>query len=340
MIPLSEFTYELPQHAIATVSVEPRDSAKLLVSRSVEEVVESTIASLQSFLAPGDLVVVNNTKVLPARIPIVRTSGGRGEVFLLHRIDDGLWNALVKPSAKIPIGEKVLTEIDVNRAECKIEIGEDNGEGHRVIRFLDANEHDVIHAAGRAPLPPYLGDVDIPLDRYQTMFARDEESVAAPTAGLHFTPGVKESLQSSGIEINEVTLHVGVGTFRPIMTDNIEDHVMHSERYDVPANVWENIRATKQKGGRIVAVGTTSLRTLESVAQTNQLSGDTNLFCYGDFPFQVADLLLTNFHQPQSSLLVLLDSFIGPRWRELYAYALSNDFRFLSFGDAMLVAKH
>ncbi len=340
MIPLSEFTYELPQMAIATDPVEPRDSAKLLVSRSEQEVLQSTVADLHTFLQPGDLVIVNNTKVLPARIPIIRSSGGRGEVFLLHRIDDGLWNALVKPSAKIPVGEKVHTAIDVNGTQCMIDIGDDSGEGHRIIRFIDANELDVIHAAGRAPLPPYLGDVDIPLERYQTMFARDEESVAAPTAGLHFTPSVKENLRASGIAINEVTLHVGVGTFRPIMADNIEDHVMHSERYDVPVDVWENIHTTKQNGGRIVAVGTTSLRTLESVAQTNQLAGDTNLFCYGDFPFQVVDLLLTNFHQPQSSLLVLLDSFIGLRWRELYSYALANDYRFLSFGDAMLVARH
>ncbi len=334
------FTYRLPESAIAHVPIEPRDSAKLLVSRDKgEPVFDSVISELSSLLTPGDLVVVNNTKVLPARIPVIRSTGGKGEVFLLYRIDHNIWSALVRPSAKIDVGEKVSTLIDVNGHPCTIEIGDSTGEGHRTIRFLDADENDVIHAAGKAPLPPYLGDVDIPLERYQTMFARDEQSVAAPTAGLHFTPNVKKSLADNNIDMCEVTLHVGVGTFRPIMTDNVEDHVMHSERYNMEKSVWEKIQKTKSDGSRIVAVGTTSLRTLESVALNGELSGDTDLFCHGDFQFNVVDLLLTNFHQPQSSLLVLLDSFIGPRWKELYKYALTENYRFLSFGDAMLVGR-
>lgn len=242
----AEFTYTLPEQAIATVPIEPRDSARLLVSTKDSEVLDSQISSLATFLREGDLVVVNNTKVLPARIPIIRTSGGKGEVFLLHRIDDGLWSALVKPSAKIDVGEKVVTDMGTGANKFTIEIGDNSGEGHRIIRFLDADERDVISSAGRVPLPPYLGDVDIPLERYQTMFARDDQSVAAPTAGLHFTPAVKESLIHAGIDLCEVTLHVGVGTFRPIMTENIEDHVMHEERYDIPFDVWEKIQTTKK----------------------------------------------------------------------------------------------
>jgi S-adenosylmethionine:tRNA ribosyltransferase-isomerase len=226
-----------------------------------------------------------------------------------------------------------------DQSPSRIEIGDNNGEGHRIVTFLDGNDNDIIHAAGQVPLPPYLGDVDIPLERYQTMFARDEQSVAAPTAGLHFTNNVKEKLAHKGIDIVEVTLHVGVGTFRPITTEVIEDHTMHSEQYNVSLDVWEKIQKTRANGGKVIAVGTTSMRTLESVAITGALSGDTDLYCYGDFPFQVVDVLLTNFHQPQSSLLVLLDAFIGSRWKELYQYALDNEYRFLSFGDAMLVAR-
>jgi S-adenosylmethionine:tRNA ribosyltransferase-isomerase len=334
---LSEFDYPLPESAIATIPVEPRDSSRLMVSRTSDEVVDAVFTSLPDFLRSGDLVIVNNTKVLPARIPIVRDSGGKGEVFLLHRIDDCIWNALVRPSAKIDVGQKV--SVDIDDFDATIEIGDNNGEGHRVVRFVDASEKDILDLAGQVPLPPYLGDVDIPLERYQTMFADEQQSVAAPTAGLHFTPRVKDSLNAHGIDIGEVTLHVGVGTFRPIMTEKIEDHVMHEEQYRVDENLWDRIQKVKSDGGRIIAVGTTSLRTLESVALTGQFSGATDLYCHGDFDFQVVDLLLTNFHQPQSSLLVLLDAFIGDRWRDLYNHALEVHYRFLSFGDAMLVGR-
>lgn len=336
---LSQFTYQLPDQAIARVPIEPRDSARLLVSRRRDEILDRHIADVASMLKPGDVVVVNNTKVLPARIPVTRSTGGKGEVFLLHRIDDGIWNALVRPSARISEGEKVATVFEVNGNHVDIVIGKDLGVGHRVIEFCGVSDNDVISHAGRAPLPPYLGDVDIPLNRYQTMFAKDDQSVAAPTAGLHFTPEVQKSLEQKGIEMCEVTLHVGVGTFRPITTEVIEDHVMHAERYSVDKSVWEKIQKRKTDGGRVVAVGTTSLRTLESVAATGSLRGDTNLYCYGDYPFQIVDILLTNFHQPESSLLVLLDAFIGSRWHALYDYALTNEYRFLSFGDAMLVAR-
>lgn len=333
----ADFSYDLPDSYIATEPIEPRDSARLLVSRSEDEVVDETVLNLASYIDPGDLVVVNNTKVLPARIPVTRSTGGSGEVFLLHRIDDGLWNALVKPSKKIEEGETVIAATDGQ--EFKIEIGQDSGEGHRVVRFIDTNEQDVLAAVGKTPLPPYMGKVDIPLERYQTMFAKTDKSVAAPTAGLHFTPRVKESLSIKNIDIAEVTLHVGVGTFRPITKENIEDHIMHSEQYEVKEDVWQKIQETKKRGNKIIAVGTTSLRTLESVAKYNKLNGDTELYCHGEYPFQVVDMLLTNFHQPQSSLLVLLDSFIGSRWRDLYSYALENNYRFLSFGDAMLVSR-
>ena len=334
----SEFRYELPDELIAREPIEPRDKARLLISRMYSELSDKHITNLPDFLDSGDLLVVNNTKVLPARIPALRKTGGKAEIFLLNRIGAGIWEALVKPSAKIENGEKVKVE---NR-DIEIEIGQNNGEGHRIITFdLSGikSDLDIIHEVGQAPLPPYLGKVDISLDRYQTMFAKQEQSVAAPTAGLHFTPNLKRSLAENGIEIAEITLHVGVGTFRPIMVDNIEDHKMHSEYYEVSEEVWQKIQDTKKRGNKVIAVGTTSLRTLESVALKNELQGDTDIFCYGDFDFKVVDMLMTNFHQSESTLLVLLDAFIGSRWRELYEHAIESRYRFLSFGDAMLIGK-
>jgi len=335
----SSFTYDLPDELIARKPIEPRDSARLLVSRTTKECLDEGISNISHYLTPGDILVVNNTKVLAARISIVRSSGGLGEIFLLNRIGVGIWEALIRPSAKINVGEKVK----VQNSEIEVEIGQDNGEGHRVINFdltnSEKSDLDIIHQIGQTPLPPYLGKVDISLERYQTMFAKHEQSVAAPTAGLHFTPELKKSLQDKGIDILEVTLHVGVGTFRPIMVDDIEDHIMHSEYYEVSEEIWEKILETKSAGKKVVAVGTTSLRTLESVALTNNLKGETDIFCYGDFDFKIVDLLLTNFHQSESSLLVLLDAFIGSRWRDLYKHAIESKYRFLSFGDAMLVAK-
>lgn len=334
----SAFRYDLPDELIAREPLEPRDKARLLVSRLSSELADTNVTELPDYLDSGDLLVVNNTKVLPARIPIVRNTGGKGEIFLLNRIAAGIWEALVKPSAKIDVGEKVKVE----NFNLEIEIGQNNGEGHRIINFdIHGNKSDldIIHEIGQAPLPPYLGKVDISLDRYQTMFAKQEQSVAAPTAGLHFTPNLKAALKNKGIEIAEVTLHVGVGTFRPILVDNIEDHKMHSEFYEVSEAVWKQIQNTKKLGNKVVAVGTTSLRTLESVALRNELAGDTDIYCYGDFDFKVVDMLMTNFHQSESTLLVLLDAFIGSRWKDLYAHAIESRYRFLSFGDAMLIAK-
>ncbi|MBP9115303.1 MAG: tRNA preQ1(34) S-adenosylmethionine ribosyltransferase-isomerase QueA [Acidimicrobiia bacterium] len=334
----SQFSYPLPDGLIARTPIEPRDSARLLVSRNSNEIIDSHINDLSSYIEKGDLIVVNNTKVLPARIQIVRGSGGIGEIFLLNRISSGIWEALVKPSAKIKENE----EVTVLNEDIKLIIGQNNGEGHRIVTFDLSNNKsdlDIIHEVGQTPLPPYLGEVDITLDRYQTMFALEEKSVAAPTAGLHFTKSLKEKLANSGNEILEITLHVGVGTFRPIMTENIEDHNMHSEIYEISETVWQKIEESKAKGNKIIAVGTTSLRTLESVALTNVLKGSTDIYCYGNFDFKIVDLLLTNFHQSESSLLVLLDSFIGSRWKDLYKHAIESKYRFLSFGDAMLVSK-
>lgn len=335
----SDFNYSLPDQAISRIPAEPRDSARLLVSRNPSELSDAQISDLPYFLNRGDLIVVNNTKVLPARIPVIRSTGGAGEVFLLHRIDDGVWNALVRPSGKIDVGEIVVAQSSDSDLLIQIEIGVDNGQGHRIVRFIDSDEQTILSCVGQAPLPPYLGKVDIDLERYQTMFALDDKSVAAPTAGLHFTTALVKSLATRGVDICEVTLHVGVGTFRPIMTDHIEDHTMHEEMYYVSKEVWKKIQTTKSTGKKVIAVGTTSLRTIESVALTGLLAGSTSLYCHGNFDFKIADYLFTNFHQPGSSLLVLLDSFIGSRWRELYSHALADNYRFLSFGDAMLVGR-
>ncbi|MFN8015575.1 MAG: tRNA preQ1(34) S-adenosylmethionine ribosyltransferase-isomerase QueA [Acidimicrobiia bacterium] len=336
---LEQFTYDLPESAISKVPAEPRDSAKCLISRNKTELIDSNVQNISEYIESGDLVIVNNTKVLPARIFIKRKSGLNGEVFLLNRIRDNVWEALVRPSAKIKINETV--EVLKNSSHKKLEmvIGENISESTRQVELLSYSEDEFIHDAGQTPLPPYLGDVDIPIERYQTMFSKEEKSVAAPTAGLHFTQRVVDQLSEKKIDLCEITLHVGLGTFKPIQTDKVEDHVMHEEIYSVPSEVWDKVLETKKRGNKIVAVGTTSLRTLESVAITSQLSGSTDLFCYGDFDFKIVDYLFTNFHQSGSSLLVLLDAFIGSRWRELYDYALKNEYRFLSFGDSMFVGK-
>lgn len=340
----SDFTYDLPDSLIAREPIEPRDKARLLVSRTSNEIIDGSITDLPSLLNPGDLIIVNNTKVLPARISALRKTGGKAEIFLLNRIGAGIWEALVKPSAKIADGEKLTVE----NSDVQITVGQNNGEGHRIINFPETirgasegskTDLDIIHEVGQAPLPPYLGKVDISLERYQTMFAKKEQSVAAPTAGLHFTPGLKKALNKNGIDLEEITLHVGVGTFRPILVDKIEDHKMHSEFYEVSESVWSKIQETKGRSNKVIAVGTTSLRTLESVALSKLLHGDTDIYCYGDFDFKIVDMLLTNFHQSESTLLVLLDAFIGPRWRELYSHAIESRYRFLSFGDAMLISR-
>ena len=325
------FAYRLPEAAIAQTPLEPRDAARLLVARPTGPPEDRHVSDLPDLLAPGDLLVVNDTRVIPARLALTKATGGRAEVLLAERTGDRTWTALVKPGRRLPPGT-VLAHGD----EPVVEVGEVRSDGERLVRLLgDEEPLALLGRLGALPLPPYI---TIPLadpERYQTVFADRPGSAAAPTAGLHLTDGVLDRCRERGIALATVDLEVGLGTFAPIRTDDVEDHVVHSERYTVPAATVAAVEAAE----RVVAVGTTVVRTLETWAATGRTEGTTDLFIRRGHEFAKVDVLLTNFHVPRSSLLVLVDAFIGDRWRDLYATALDRGYRFLSFGDAMLLER-
>jgi len=324
---MDDYDYTLPESAIAQSPAEPRDSARLLAAVD-DAVCHARIRDLPDLLRPGDLLVVNDTRVLPARLRLTKASGGSVEVFLLEPSGadgPGWWECLVRPSRKVVPGT-VLYHGDVAVAVA----GEVLDGGRRRVELLVEPE-----AHGEVPLPPYITTPLADPERYQTVYARRPASAAAPTAGLHLTPEVLDRCRERGIGLAAVELVVGLDTFRPVTAERPEDHVMHSEAYVVPAETWDAVQAAE----RVVAVGTTSVRALESAAARGELAGRTDLFIHGDYDFQVVDVLLTNFHMPRSSLLLLLAAFCGPRWRSLYETALADGYRFLSFGDAMLVGR-
>ena len=343
----ADFAYDLPADRIAQVPAEPRDAARLLVDRGPGAGVDHrTVRDLPQLVAPGDLVVVNTTRVLRARLHLVKASGGAAEVLLLEERADvgpGWWEALVRPGRRIPPGT-VLTN-PIQPGLLTVEVGAVLGGGVRLVRLSTNGQTDLsdgIEASGELPLPPYITQPLEDPDRYQTVYADPDhaDSSAAPTAGLHLTRPLLDSLVGRGIAVATVDLVVGLGTFRPMTAVKVEDHTMHAERYHVPEATIDAIDQTRAAGGRVVAIGTTTVRALESAAATGELDGHTELFIHGDFEFQVVDRLMTNFHLPRSSLLVMVDAFAGPRWRELYATALDEGYRFLSFGDAMLLTRH
>ena len=298
---------------------------------------------LPDLLEPGDLLVLNTTRVLPARLHLRKASGGAAEVLLLERVDGPVWEALVRPSRKLPPGTE-LRPPDRRRADddddLVVVMGDDLGEGRRHVELrVEGDELAVLERHGEMPLPPYITETLDDPERYQTVFSQTPGSAAAPTAGLHLTPEVLARLADRGVGRAEVELVVGLGTFRPIATDVVEDHVMHSEQYRVPAETMAACERTRAAGGRVVAVGTTAVRALESAAVRGELEGRTDLFITPGYEFRLVDRMLTNFHLPRSSLLVMIESFVGPRWRDLYATALAEQYRFLSFGDAMLLTR-
>ncbi|MDA8294717.1 MAG: S-adenosylmethionine:tRNA ribosyltransferase-isomerase [Actinomycetota bacterium] len=365
--PMSAFDYPLPAGSIAQRPVEPRSAARLLVAPEVSPVgvlEHRRVAELPVLLGPGDVVVVNETRVLAARLGLVRSTGGRAEVLLLEpvagtaggvagwrRADAAVgvraegggsrWYALVRPGRRLPPGTLLYACGPDGRptGEPVVEVGvaaPGADDGRRLVTVLDRS---AARSVGEVPLPPYIHEpLDDP-DRYQTVFARDEDeadrSVAAPTAGLHLTREVIDGIVAAGASVHRVELAIGLDTFRPVTTEVAEDHVIHTERYRVPAATLEACRAAR----RVVAVGTTVVRALESAAATGALEGRTDLFIHGSYPFALVDVVLTNFHLPRSSLLLLVEAFCGPRWRDLYATALAEGYRFLSFGDAMLVGR-
>jgi len=333
---LEEFDYDLPAERIAQVPIEPRDAARLLVDRGSAPPEHSTIADLPLLLREGDLVVVNETKVLPARLLLQRATGGEAEVLLLEPVgeDRRTWEALVRPARRLRTGEDLFAA----DGGPVLRVGERTpaGDTFHVELIADGDPLIIIERLGQVPLPPYL---HTPLDRperYQTVYAREPGSAAAPTAGLHLTAELLATLTAQGIAIAPVDLVVGLDTFQPISAADPLDHRMHTERYHVPEVTWRACGDAR----RVVAVGTTSVRALESAARTGRLEGRTDLFLHRGADFRVVDVLLTNFHLPRTTLLVLIDAFVGPRWRQLYEAALAAHYRFLTFGDAMLLDRH
>ncbi len=324
-----EFAYELPDEAIAQQPAEPRDSARLLVAATMGD---HRFADLPGLLDPGDLVVVNRTRVRAARLRGRKQStGGAVEVLLLD-CDAGVWEALVRPARRLGAG----ASIDFDGMSATLV--SDPRRGVARLRFdrPPGEVEELLATAGEVPLPPYFQGTLADPERYQTIFAKSLGSAAAPTAGLHFTPRVLEGLGERGVDVAEVELRVGLDTFRPIAAATLDEHRMHAERYVVPDPTAEAIAATRRRGGRVVAIGTTVVRTLEATSGAAG-AGSTDLFIRPGHRFEVVDRLVTNFHVPGSTLVVLVAAFIGPAWRDLYATALRRGYRFLSFGDACLL---
>lgn len=344
---LSDFDFDLPDHLIATRPATPRTSAKLLVATS-DEITDSVVSDITEFFRPGDRLVLNDTKVIPARLSGVRRrDSAQGpvqakiEVTLLEPKGEGQWGALLKPLKKINVGEVIHFSDDFT---ATLESKED---GQAVLRFDadgDAFE-EALQASGAMPLPPYIAakraaDEQDKTD-YQTVFARHSGAVAAPTASLHFDKALLHKLADRGVEFSHVTLHVGAGTFLPVKVDDVTTHKMHAEWGRVSAQAAAEITETKSKGGRVIPVGTTALRLIESAARDGQITpweGETDIFIYPGFTFHVADALMTNFHLPKSTLMMLVSALMGQeRVRDIYAHAIKNDYRFFSYGDSSLL---
>ncbi len=324
------FDYELPPAAIAQQPVSPRDCSRLLAAGDPPRHLRTR--DLPELVGPGDLLVLNDTRVLPARLHLAKDTGGAVEVLTLEPTGEGpWWEAMVRPSRRVPEGSRLVD----GDGTAVLEVGPATGAGTRLVRPLVDSMEQLLDAHGAVPLPPYVHEgLDDP-ERYQTVYARRASSVAAPTAGLHLTEDTMARCRAAGAEIATVDLSVGMGTFRPVETDQVEDHAMHTERYRVPLDTWQRC----QRAERVVAVGTTVVRALESVGATGERCGRTELFIRPGFRFDVVDALVTNFHLPRSTLLVMLEAFMGPGWRELYRIALAEGYRFLSFGDAMFVER-
>ncbi|MBO5713365.1 MAG: tRNA preQ1(34) S-adenosylmethionine ribosyltransferase-isomerase QueA [Clostridia bacterium] len=339
MYKTSDFYYDLPEELIAQTPVEPRDSSRLLVyNRQTDTVEHKVFKDILNIFNKGDLLVVNNTKVLPARMFAYTKNGGKVEILLLKRINLTDWEVMVKPGKKCKEGVTLTIS-----EELSLTILSRTEVGGRIVKFhFNGVFEDIISRLGEMPLPPYIrAKLENP-DRYQTVYAKESGSAAAPTAGLHFTPELISALKEKGVEFAEVELKVGLGTFRPVKVDNPEEHVMHTEWYSITNENAEIINKAKREGRRVIAVGTTSVRTLETVADKNgfvrEQSGDTNIFIYPPYKFKCVDNLITNFHLPESTLVMLVASLVSrDKILQLYNLAVENKYRFFSFGDSMLI---
>jgi S-adenosylmethionine:tRNA ribosyltransferase-isomerase len=333
---LSEFHYHLPEDLIAQEPPAERDGARMLVVNRKSDCWEDrAFRDLPEYLNPGDCLVLNDSRVLPSRLFGKKADkDARLQVFLVKQLTDDAraWTALVRPGRKVRVGDVIHLD-----GGLQIEVTASGELGERTIRFLDADRlFERLEKVGHTPLPPYIHRPDRPEDRerYQTVFARERGSVAAPTAGLHFTSEVLERARAAGAEIARTTLHVGLGTFQPIHAGNIEDHHMHSETYRMDPDEWAKVRSAH----RTVAVGTTSVRTIETVAQTGKLAGETNIYIYPGYEFRRVGAMLTNFHLPQTSLMLLVCAFAGKDLAlAAYRHAVEERYRFFSYGDCMLI---
>ncbi|SNR74591.1 tRNA preQ1(34) S-adenosylmethionine ribosyltransferase-isomerase QueA [Desulfurobacterium atlanticum] len=340
---VSLFDYELPEELIAKEPAEPRDSARLLVlNRKTGEIEHRIFRDIIHYMNKGDVLVINNTKVIPARLIGKFPTGGSAEIFLVRQIKENVWEVIGKPGRKLKPGKKVIFD---ENFYC--EIVERKEEGKRIVEFFTTDGEatlNKIYKIGKMPLPPYINREETEKDKeeYQTVFAKEEGAVAAPTAGLHFTAELLEKLKEKGVIIKEITLHVGLGTFKPVKVEEVEEHKMHYESYKVPKDTAIEIEKAKKEGRRVIAVGTTVVRTLETCFNekgiATSLEGSTNLFIYPGYNFKVIDGLITNFHLPKSTLLMLVSAFAG-RERILNAYeeAVKKRYRFFSYGDAMFI---
>jgi len=336
---LSDFDYYLPEELIAQHPCEPRDHSRLLVlNRKSDQLEDRHFYDVPNYLQPGDTLVFNDTKVIPARLIGAKSeTGGKVEVFLLNRKSGNEWEALVKPGKRARPG----TIIEFSK-DLSCEVLATTEFGGRVVRFIYSGIfEEILDRLGETPLPPYITERLADKDRYQTVYARERGSSAAPTAGLHFTSSLMEEIRKSGVNLAFVTLHVGLGTFRPVNVENITEHVMHREYYSVSPETAELINNTKKLGHRVIAVGTTAIRTLETAGASGAVeakSGWTDIFIYPGYEFKIVDALITNFHLPKSTLLMLISAFAG-RENILSAYqeAIARRYRFFSFGDAMLI---
>ena len=337
----SDFYYELPEELIAQDPLENRSDSRLMVlDRETGEVSHRIFRDVIDYLNPGDCLVINDTKVIPARLIGSRPeTGGKIEVLLLKRMENDVWETLDKPGRKMKVGDKVIFGDGLLTGEV-IDVVED---GNRLVKFwYDGIFEEILDQLGQMPLPPYIKHQLKEKDRYNTVYAIHDGSAAAPTAGLHFTPELLEAIREKGVEIASVTLHVGLGTFRPVKAEEITDHHMHSEFYQITEETAEKINRTKENGGRVICVGTTSCRTVESAGseegRLKACSGWTDIFIYPGYRFKVLDGLITNFHLPESTLVMLVSALAG-REHILAAYeeAVREKYRFFSFGDAMLI---
>ena len=337
---VTDFDYDLPKELIAQTPIEKRDESRLMVlDRSKETIEHRKFKDIVEYLKPGDVLVRNNTKVIPARLYGKKETGAHVEFLLLNNIEGDIWECIVRPGNKLHVGAKVIFGDGVLKAE----VLETMEGGTRKVKFsYNGIFNEILDKIGLMPLPPYIHEALKDNDRYQTVYAKYEGSAAAPTAGLHFTEELLQELQEKGIEIANVTLHVGIGTFRPVKEENVEEHKMHTEHFYIKKEDVEKINSAKKEGRRVIAVGTTSCRVLETIADENgfvkETEEDTGIFIYPGYKFKCLDGLITNFHLPQSTLLMLVSALAGKDYiMRAYKEAVKEKYRFFSFGDAMFI---